>query len=215
MPRDTAAASAAITAAVTNDHHYFRLLFFDFGEDSSRPDPLLALSSLGEAPLLLAWLAFPSLPFLTCTLAPWDLRLRVRSELALMPGKSLALKTSKMSLSIVAMVGILPPVTSESTFTLTSVKRSRYRPFCRHDRSWKTKKHPRRSLSFADAGTSGSFPMNGFATKVPISRRDCLSVLFGSGMVETSRLAAPVSVGRVGTEWRAQWTMFMGQRSRA
>ena len=52
--------------------------------------------------------------------------------------------------------------------------------------------------------------MKGFATRVPMRRRDNRSELFGSEMEETSR---PVGLVRRGMECRAQWTMFIGHRT--
>ena len=71
------------------------------------------------------------------------------------------------------------------------------------------KKHPVREFSGAEDGVSGSMPMNGFATSVPMRRRDNLSVLLGSEMEDTSR---PAGLVRRGIECRAQWTMFIGHR---
>ena len=63
------------------------------------------------------------------------------------------------------------------------------------------KKHPVREFSGAEDGVSGSTPMKGFATRVPIRRRDNLSELLGSEMEDTSR---PVGLVLRGMECRAQ-----------
>jgi len=92
------------------------------------------LSSLDPFP-------FPPFPFFTLTPAPSLFNPRVKPVLALMPGKSFAEKTWKMSLVTEDTTSVLPPRRVISEPRRMSVKCKRYGPGVRQDKSGKMKKH--------------------------------------------------------------------------
>lgn len=76
------------------------------------------------------------------------------------------------------------------------------------------KKHPNLALSLLDDGISGSMPMNGDATRVPIKRRQSALTLLGSGTLVTSERDVSV-LGSLCTVKREQWAIWKGYWSRA